>query len=112
LLEVTVSPLGVEVSSVVTAAGAREAIAAALPDVVLLDIGLPDGNGVDVLEWVRSRPEFDNVRVVMASGIADAAVVERALNEGAVAYLAKPYRPEDVRSIVARILNIPSAVHA
>lgn len=112
LLEVTVAPLGVEVTSVVTAAEARESIASTKPDLVLLDIGLPDGSGVDVLSWVRARPELDAVRVVMASGVADAAVVDKALDEGCHAYLPKPYRPDDVRRLVGETLEIPSAIPA
>jgi CheY-like chemotaxis protein len=60
------------------------------PSLMLLDLKLPDMNGLDVLKWVRARPEFASLRVVVLSGVADEKLVKRAYQLGASSFLAKP----------------------
>jgi DNA-binding NarL/FixJ family response regulator len=70
-----------------SAADALPAISRAKPDVVLLDISLPDGDGMDVLkDIVRTRP---GLPVVMYSVHADSGLAERALRLGAKGYITK-----------------------
>jgi DNA-binding response OmpR family regulator len=64
--------------------------AAGAPVVLVLDLSLPDVSGLEVLRWVRSRPEFDAVAVVMLSGSGDDENIERAYDIGIDAYLVKP----------------------
>ncbi|MCB1246400.1 MAG: response regulator [Acidimicrobiia bacterium] len=110
LLEVAMRQLDVETLTEMTAAGAREAIARSNPDVILLDIGLPDGSGMDVLAWTRSQPQFDDIQIVMASGVADAQGIDLALGSGACAFLVKPYSPEDVRTVVSQLITTSGQV--
>ena len=64
------------------------------PDVVLLDLRMPDMDGFAVLERVRAR--YPQVKVVILSGVDDPAVVEGALKRGATAYLLKQLDPRDL----------------
>ena len=72
---------------------------------MILDIGLPDGNGNDLLTWIRGEEKFENVNVVMASGLANQSDIDWAINAGASAFLVKPYSPDEIRSAVMTIIT-------
>ncbi|MDA0803358.1 MAG: response regulator [Planctomycetota bacterium] len=74
------------------APSAREGVASAgaeAPDVVLLDLTMPDRNGLDVLRELRSMVMMADVPIVVLSATADSAVKERAFQLGANDYLVK-----------------------
>jgi CheY-like chemotaxis protein len=60
------------------------------PDLVLLDINMPRRTGHEVLEWIRARPGFNQLPVVMLTGSSEPADLERAYSAGANSYLVKP----------------------
>jgi DNA-binding NarL/FixJ family response regulator len=68
-------------------AQAREALAARSFDVALLDVGLPDGSGLDLLPWLQAHAP--QVEAVVVSSLGDDATVLRAIRGGAVGYLLK-----------------------
>jgi DNA-binding response OmpR family regulator len=61
-----------------------------IPDVVLLDRDLPDGNGLTVARWMRARRAYDGARIIGLSGRNTAADVEASLAAGCDAIVAKP----------------------
>jgi len=63
------------------------------PDLVVLDMQLPDGNGFDVLEHIRSRGDVPTLFVTAATGVEDRVA---ALDRGAHDYLLKPFSPEEL----------------
>ena len=79
-------------------------LAAAQPDVVLLDLGLPDGNGLDFYEDNRDRLEGSVVIVMTALGAVGEAV--RAMKLGAIDFLSKPVNQADLVALVDRSLNV------
>lgn len=75
-------------------------------DVILTDISMPGLSGVELLGRVReSRPE---VRVIVITGINDGEHARGLLRLGAFAYLAKPFRLEEVEGAVTRALESPA----
>jgi response regulator of citrate/malate metabolism len=66
------------------------------PDLVLLDIYLPDMSGLDVLQQLRWDPKTD-VDVIVVSAAGDIDSVKQALRGGVVHYLIKPFRYNDLR---------------
>lgn len=105
LVEIALEPLGCEVYSAPDAATAQDSIESVVPDVVLLDVGLPDDDGLSVLRWIRRNPRYDDVAVVMASGYSSADEIDEATDAGADAYLAKPFSPADVRTTVLSVVR-------
>lgn len=76
-----------------------------MPDVVLLDVYLPQVNGFDLLAALREDPELKELRVVMTSGMD---FNERCLREGANAFILKPYMPDDLVKTIRRTLGTES----
>jgi CheY-like chemotaxis protein len=67
-----------------------------IPTLVLLDLKMPQTSGFEVLQWIRQRPELNNVVVVVMSGSKNDSDIERAYSLGASSYLVKPTRFEDM----------------
>jgi len=87
---------------------ARLAIAAATPDVLVMDVRLPDGNGLDLVRDLREGGMRERSRVIIASASVLPAEREAALAAGAERFLSKPYRPADLVDAVVDLLREPS----
>src|SRR3954447_11281882 len=75
-------------------AEARGALAGAAFDVILCDVGLPDGSGLDLVEEAIAGDE--HIAAVVVSGLDEVALGERALRIGAYGYIVKPFTANDV----------------
>lgn len=80
-------------------AAGLEAIKELAPDVVVLDLVLPDIDGWEVLRELRLALS-DNVAVLILTADADADARARAEFEGANAFMTKPFRPKELRNII------------
>ncbi len=65
-------------------------------DIVLLDLLMPDISGLDVLKWIRARPELDFTRVLMLTATTSKTERIRALSAGADDYITKPYESQEL----------------
>ncbi len=72
-------------------------------DAVLVDVMLPDANGLDVLRWIRERDPDTAVLMITAFGTVESAVT--AMKLGAFHYLTKPFKNEEVRLLVAQAVR-------
>jgi CheY-like chemotaxis protein len=80
---------------------ARQAVKAlmqekTLPEVLILDINMPEVSGLDLLEFVRSRPQWRSLPVIMLSSETADPMIDRALSLGANAYITKPVLIEEL----------------
>jgi len=66
------------------------------PDLLILDINMPEVNGIMMLEFVRQRPEVKNLPVIMLSSEATDLQIDEAVNKGADAYVTKPVTLEEL----------------
>jgi len=88
---------------------ALEGIRASTPDLVLLDISLPELSGLEVLRRIRKDPELDGLFIVALTAHAMAGDRERLLAEGFDEYLTKPIVDEAVLlEAISRGLSRPS----
>lgn len=86
-----------------------EAIATArnsLPDVVLLDIGLPDMDGLAVTRALRADPRTAGLRILIVSAYVSSEDRAQAASAGCDAFLAKPIVPRDVAAIVGKYTGV------
>ena len=73
------------------------------PDLVFTDLKLPDGSGLEVLEWLRDhQPE---TQVIMVTAYASAETAVQAIRLGAYDYQTKPFQVDEVRAIAERALE-------
>ena len=70
------------------------------PDVLVLDINMPEVSGLDLLEFLRRRPEWKNLPVVMLSSEAADVTVDEAMELGADGYVMKPVSLEELDEAV------------
>lgn len=92
--------VGLDVQLHATGIGGVAAVREYSPDVVLLDYGLPDINGMEVLGRIRS---FSSVYILMLTGHADRS--EALISAGANAVMTKPFVPQALRSCVEELLG-------
>src|SRR5581483_1330443 len=104
LLEAILSGAGYTVEACVSVADAKRLEAANGYGLVLSDLRLPDGDGLDVVRWFAEQMPGTPVIVITAFGTIDSAVV--AVKLGAQNYLTKPLRsPEELRITVRKALE-------
>jgi twitching motility two-component system response regulator PilG len=85
---------------------------ARIPDLVLLDIGLPKMDGYEVARRLRTKEQFNNTIIIMLSrrdGIVDRLKGRLA---GAKVYITKPFRTQDVVAIIESYLGVPGVSDA
>jgi CheY-like chemotaxis protein len=70
------------------------------PDVILLDLKLKDTDGFQLLEQLQSSPKFQQIPIIVISGLAFEADKKRALALGAHKYLVKPINLNDLRQVL------------
>lgn len=89
---------------ILTATDAYHAIkvmATERPDMILLDINIPQINGFELCRAIRDDIEFKDIPIIMMSGAyGDDIARKRALNLGADAYLVKPFEKEELLSLI------------
>jgi CheY-like chemotaxis protein len=73
-----------------------------LPFMLLLDLKMPGTSGFEVLQWVRSQPEFKRLLIVVLTSSNLQADVDRAYELGANSYLVKPVEFEEMVNMIAR----------
>src|SRR5439155_17800491 len=79
------------------------------PDVILLDLHLPDMSGDEVLRRLREDPHTDAIPVVMISADATPRQIEQMLAEGAYAYLTKPLNVQQFVRVLEEVLYVSVA---
>lgn len=83
---------------------AKELLAEQTPDLVCLDLTLPDISGYEVCEHIRATPALQDVPVLMISARAQTMDRAQAEEAGASGYLIKPFTPEELRQQVERVM--------
>ena len=93
---------GFAVSSAADAASALLSAREDRPEVILLDLVLPDGDGIDLCRQIRA---FSDVPIIVLSAVGDDAKKVEALDEGADDYLTKPFSMEELQARVRAALR-------
>lgn len=103
LIEMCLRPAGFEIATAGSGSEALEVAATFDPDLVLLDIGLPDMTGWDVLAELRASATTAEAKILILSGYDD--VHTEAQRLGADGALVKPFRNDELRSVAMALVG-------
>ncbi len=106
LVGVLLSSVGIEALPAKTAAeGAQILRTPPLPDLLVLDLMLPDVSGLELLRQIREKAFFDNLPVIILSALADPDQIREGLKAGADRYITKPYIASNLTTVVMEVLR-------
>ncbi len=75
------------------------------PDVMILDYMLPDVNGNVVCKTIRENPLFENMKIIIVSGVINQDEIKELLDVGADAFLKKPFSIDNLVSKISELIN-------
>jgi two-component system response regulator MtrA len=104
LVRATIERSGHEVMTVADGEAALSAMAERRPDLAVLDVAMPELDGLEVLRRLRADDETRDLPVILLTAQAQAADVERGFATGASAYVRKPFSPRDLATRVDELL--------
>lgn len=96
---------GFHVVNSATANGGYRLAQSELPDVIVLDLGLPDGSGIRLCERLTDHPQTANIPVIVISGTTDDDVVRRSRASGGKFFLHKPYDPNTLLLLINKAIE-------
>lgn len=105
VLEVALTEAGADVWTAANGAEALEAVGSGRPDLILLDLIMPEMNGWQVIDALKSSPRTSGIPVVLQTSMEDFASFERAKKGGLSAFISKPFRLTEVVEICRRIFE-------
>ena len=70
------------------------------PNLLLIDLHMPRVNGLELMSWLRTQPDFEHLIIVALSGSADQNEIDRAYQMGANSYLLKPGSAIELEGVV------------
>jgi two-component system, NtrC family, response regulator PilR len=108
LLSITLDRMDIATETCADIASARRRLGEGTFDLCLTDMRLPDGDGLELVEWIQREAPGTPVAVITAHGSVEAAV--RALKLGAFDFVSKPLDLNDLRKLVTAALKLRGAV--
>jgi len=73
---------------------------------IISDWAMPNKDGYELLTWLKSRPEFKHLPLIMATGQGDKEYVSKALQAGAIGVVAKPFTPDELNAKIEAAFGI------
>ena len=105
LVQVNLEKEGFEVTTASNGREALEKVAADKPDLVVLDVMMPEMDGFEALKKLKEDPATAGIPVIMLTAKAQDADVFRGWQSGADLYLTKPFNPQELITFVKRIFQ-------
>lgn len=86
-------------------AASKRLLAGQRPDLILLDINMPEVTGIDMLEFIRMRADLSDLPVIMLSSETTDLQVDEAMELGASGYIFKPVSIDELEAEMNRVLS-------
>ncbi|MCR4744302.1 MAG: response regulator [Lachnospiraceae bacterium] len=106
MLEDILTDLGYDTISASSAAEATNLLMEKFPDLVLLDIMMPDINGYEFCQMLKENPHTRDIPVIFVSAAESDDEMEKAFEIGGVDFIKKPFNPTEIKTRVSTHLNI------
>ena len=107
-LEFLMKQAGFQVRTAADGEAALAAVAAELPDLVLLDVMMPRKNGYEVCQAIRANPDWQAVRIIMLTAKGREVDREKGIALGANDSVTKPFSTRDLTEKVKQLLDHPA----
>lgn len=104
LLEITLTRMGIKTLTAADLAGAYKLLEQNSPQLCLTDMNLPDGNGIELVQWIQKNQPSMPVAVITAYGNMDTAI--ESLKAGAFDFVSKPVELSRLRELVSSALRL------
>jgi len=106
LIQVNLERQGYEVITAYNGVECLEKVKEDRPDLIVLDVMMPEMTGFEVLETLKKDPETENIPVIMLTARAQDSDVLRGWQSGVECYLTKPFNPMELIAFVKRIFSM------
>ncbi len=106
LLEKILLNLNYSVRVAIRGSSAIKSIQLDKPDLILLDLVMPDMDGYEVCEKLKNNQQTKNIPIIFISALDDTVAKVKALKAGGIDYISKPFRPEEVSARIQTHLSI------
>jgi len=110
LIQVNLERQGYEVIMAFNGAECLEKVKEDRPDLIVLDVMMPEMTGFEVLDILKKDPETENIPVIMLTARAQDSDVLRGWQSGVECYLTKPFNPMELIAFVKRIFSMEEGV--
>jgi len=94
MLKTWFSKKGFQTRTAISIGDAKKSIQEQKPDLIISDLRLPDGNGLDLIKWVKEY--YSDIIIIVMTSYADIQTAVECIRSGAYDYVAKPLNPEEV----------------
>lgn len=94
MLKTWFSKKGFQARTAISIGDAKKSIQEQKPDLIISDLRLPDGNGLDLIKWVKEH--YSDIIIIVMTSYADIQTAVECIRSGAYDYVAKPLDPEEV----------------
>jgi CheY-like chemotaxis protein len=105
MLKTSMEHAGYEVVTASNGLEALDRIRSDTPDVVLLDVLMPDMDGFEALSKLKANPSTSHIPVVMLTGLNDDTDISKGWKLGTSLYMTKPFVPEQLISYIQNVLE-------
>jgi DNA-binding response OmpR family regulator len=109
LLSTTLTQQGFEVKGVINGLMALRVARSASPDLILLDITMPDMNGYEICQELKADSQTKDIPVIFLSALDDAIDKVKAFSVGGIDYITKPFQVEEVLARINNQLTLQAA---
>ena len=73
-------------------------------DLIITDINMPNINGLEVVSFVKSHPQYQAIPLIIVSTEQGEKEIQKGLSLGASDYLTKPFHPENLKKVIQRVM--------
>jgi DNA-binding response OmpR family regulator len=78
------------------------------PDIILMDVNMPGGTGLNALQKIKSSSRTQLIPVIVVSGVDDATLPRKVSDLGAIDFIKKPVKSDDLQKKVCAALGLPA----
>ena len=110
LIQVNLERQGYEVITAFNGVECLEKVKEDRPDLIVLDVMMPEMTGFEVLDILKKNPETEDIPVIMLTARAQDSDVLRGWQSGVECYLTKPFNPMELIAFVKRIFSMEDGI--